>query len=223
MEIGPLLPLRDRVRDDVPWPALFTKAFALVCREMPELRRCYLPWPVAHLHEPASSVATIMIERHLDGEPILLPMLVKDPASLTIVEIGRTIRHAKHAPIETIRDFKRALDMAAMPAVIRRLVWWIALNIGRQRSNYLGTFAVSVVSGLGSDLTHPISPLPVLLTYGPIEADGGVTVRLIFDHRSLDGAQVARALDKLERVLLGPVVHELEMAAAEANTAQVGT
>lgn len=223
LAIAPVLLLRNRVRNDVPWPALFVKAFALVCGEMPELRRCYLSWPIAHLHEPQASVAAIMIERQLDREPIVLPLLIKDPASLTIVEIGRAIRHAGHAPIESVRDFKRALDIAALPAIIRRLIWWVALNIGRQRSNYLGTFAVSVVSGLGSDLTHPISPLPVLLTYGPIDADGGVTLRLVFDHRSLDGAQVARALDRLERVLLGPVVEELETMVAGATASPIAT
>ena len=39
------------------------------------------------------------------------------------------------------------------------------------------------------------------LSYGPLEADGRCLVTLIADHRVLDGAAAARALQTLERVL----------------------
>jgi pyruvate/2-oxoglutarate dehydrogenase complex dihydrolipoamide acyltransferase (E2) component len=43
-----------------------------------------------------------------------------------------------------------------------------------------------------------------------IEPDGTVCVRLIYDHRVLDGAMAARALGKLEDVLNGPILNELD-------------
>ena len=48
------------------------------------------------------------------------------------------------------------------------------------------------------------------LTYGIIGRDGRVPVRLIYDHRVLDGATVARALAKLEETLNGASVQELQ-------------
>ena len=38
---------------------------------------------------------------------------------------------------------------------------------------------------------------------------GDVDVRVVYDHRVLDGATVARALGRLEEVLTGPIVEEL--------------
>jgi pyruvate/2-oxoglutarate dehydrogenase complex dihydrolipoamide acyltransferase (E2) component len=79
----------------------------------------------------------------------------------------------------------------------------------------MGTFGVSVYSALGSESLHPLSPLTTTLNYGVIGRRGGVTVRLIYDHRVLDGSAVARALADLEEVLNGPIAAELwEMAPA---------
>ena len=41
---------------------------------------------------------------------------------------------------------------------------------------------------------HPLSVLTTTLNYGVIAADGTVDVRLIYDHRVMDGSSVARAL-----------------------------
>ena len=38
----------------------------------------------------------------------------------------------------------------------------------------------------------------LLLNWGPIDADGTVNVRILYDHRVMDGANVARALERLE-------------------------
>ncbi len=43
---------------------------------------------------------------------------------------------------------------------------------------------------LSAESLHPISPLTTTMTYGVIAADGSVNVRLIYDHRVLDGAVV---------------------------------
>ena len=93
---------------------------------------------------------------------------------------------------------------------MRRLAWWVGLNVsGRKRAHYFGTFGVSVYAGLGAASLHPLSPLTTTLNYGVIAADGTVDVRLIYDHRVLDGATVARALQDLERALTGEVLTEL--------------
>jgi hypothetical protein len=52
--------------------------------------------------------------------------------------------------------------------------------------------------------------LTTTLTYGPIDpATGRVTVKIIYDHRVLDGAYVARRLRDIEEVLNGAILAEL--------------
>ena len=62
----------------------------------------------------------------------------------------------------------------------------------------------------GPSRSIPISPLTTTLTYGPIDpATGRVVVKLIYDHRVLDGAYIARRLRDIEEVLNGPILDEL--------------
>jgi pyruvate/2-oxoglutarate dehydrogenase complex dihydrolipoamide acyltransferase (E2) component len=51
--------------------------------------------------------------------------------------------------------------------------------------------------------------LTTTINYGPIEPDGSVDVRIVYDHRVLDGGTVARALDHLERILGCEILAEL--------------
>ena len=43
--------------------------------------------------------------------------------------------------------------------------------------------------------------------------DGELDVRIIYDHRVMNGATVARALGRLEEILLGPVLEEVRALA----------
>jgi hypothetical protein len=208
MWLGPVAAARSSAQ--VPWTAVFTKAMALLAAEFPEFRRAYCKFPWSHFYEYPVSVAHIAIEREYHGEPAVLGLRIKDPANRSIAEIGSVIREAASAPIEQIKSFRQALGFAKWPKPIRRLLWWVALNVGRIRPNYFGTFGISVYSSLGAESLHPISPLTVTLNYGVIAPNGSVDVRLIYDHRVLDGATVARALARLEQVLNTVIRKELE-------------
>jgi hypothetical protein len=181
------------------WTALFTLAYARVCREYPELRRAYLKWPTARLYEYPVSVAAVAVERDIGGEKAVLVGKLKDPAAMTMAAIDAAVTAFRTAPVESVKDFRRALYVASLPLPLRRLVWGVALNCGRQRGNYVGTFGVTAYSALGAESLHPISPCTTTLTYGVMGKSGETTVRLIYDHRVLDGATVARALERLER------------------------
>ena len=50
-----------------------------------------------------------------------------------------------------------------------------------------------------------------------IAADGTVNVRIMYDHRVLDGSMVARTLGRMEEMLLGPVLDELKAMASEGG------
>ena len=73
----------------------------------------------------------------------------------------------------------------------------------------MGTFGVSVYSGLGAESFNHYTPLTTTLTYGVIGADGSVPVRVIYDHRVMDGTTGARILTDLESVLNRDMVREL--------------
>jgi len=52
------------------------------------------------------------------------------------------------------------------------------------------------------------------LNYGVIGPDGAVDVRIVYDHRIIDGATVARALAQLEHELNTTIREELAAASA---------
>lgn len=213
MDLSGVVAARAAVPVRPPWTAIFLKAYALTAREFPELRRAYckLPWP--HLYEYPRSVGIVAFEREYQGERAVLGVPVRGPERHTLADLTGLIRHLSTAPVEDIRPMRRTLRLAGLPRLARRAVWWLGLNLGRLRAKYFGTFALTVYSGLGAESLHPIGPWTTLLNYGVIAADGTVDVRVVYDHRVMDGATVARALTRLEAVLAGPIAEELRVAA----------
>src|SRR5262249_1816983 len=125
-------------------------------------------------------------------------------------EIDTWLRHCKEDPVERIPTFRRGLAISRLPLPLRRFVWWFGLNVwGRKRAHYMGTFGVSVYAGLGAASLHPLSPLTTVLNYGVIDTNGCVDVRLVYDHRVLDGATVARGLEDMEKFLQCEILAEL--------------
>jgi hypothetical protein len=219
ISIGDLVAARAACRNRPRWTAIFVKAFALVAEEVPELRRAYvkIPWP--HLYEYPNSKASVMIERDYRGEPALCPVSVKDPARQPLAAIGEVLQHAATVELEDLKEFQRWKRLTQMPRPLRRLLWWIGLNIGRQRGNFFGTFGVSVYSALNAESLHPLSPLTALLNYGVIDRNGRLAVRIMYDHRVMDGATVARALGRMEEILNTVILDELRSLAGAATAA----
>jgi hypothetical protein len=192
---------------------VFLKAYARVATEMPVLRRAYvcLPWP--HLYEYPRSVVAVAVEREYKGEKTVFFGRIGGPDELPLEAIDTLIRRFVDTPVEGIKTFRKLLRIARLPRPLRRFLMWLGLNLPRSRTGQFGTFALSVYSSLGSESLHPISPLTTTLAYGVIRDSGGVDVRLIYDHRVLDGATVARALARLEAEITGPICDELRKMA----------
>jgi hypothetical protein len=218
MKLGNLRAAREAHPARPPWTALFTKAYSLTALEVPELRRAYVKIPWGHLVEYEGSVASFAVEREYRGERGIFFGRIRKPERRTLTDITNIIRELQNGPIEENPDFRRTLWMCSLPGPLRRLAWWVGLNYGRQRSNYVGTFGVSVYSALGAESLHPIAPVNTL-NYGVISPDGEVDVRLTYDHRVMDGATVARALARLEVVLNTTILDELHRDAAAAHAA----
>jgi hypothetical protein len=210
MALAPLVAVRDAAMPRPSWCAIFMKAYGFVAQAWPELRRAYLPFPWPHLYEHPINVASLAVERPFGDANAVFFAQVRSPEKLGLAELDARLRAFKEQPFDKVAAFRRFLRVGRLPRPLRRLIWWIGLNAwGRKRARYLGTFGITVYAGLGAASLHPLSPLTTALNYGVIGADGGVDVRIMYDHRTLDGGTVARALADLERVLNGAILTEL--------------
>jgi hypothetical protein len=210
MNLAALVSARQAALPRPSWVSIFTKAFGLVASRWPELRRAYLAFPVPRLYEHPLSIAAIAVERRVADDTAVFFGKLRCPEERGLLEIDERLHVLKEKPIEEIGSFRQVLFLSRLPGPVRRLLWWIGLNVwGRKRAAYFGTFGVSVYAGLGAASLHPLSPATCTLNYGVIDERGDVDVRITYDHRVLDGATVARVLADLEQVLNGAIVNEL--------------
>lgn len=210
MNLRPLFDARSRVMPRVSWCSLFLKGYGRMAREVPQFRRAYMSFPYARIYEHPISIASVAFERCYQNEEAVFFGHFRSPETQTLVALNEAIRHYKDAPIEDIGLYRRALTVSRFPLPIRRFFWWLGLNqSGYKRAKRMGTFGLSVYSRLGSESLHPLSPLTTTLNYGVIDDDGTVMVRIIYDHRVMDGATVARALALLEEILNHDIRAEL--------------
>lgn len=211
MDLGDVAAARSAAADSPPWPALFLKGFGLVAARTPPLRWVYLPFPWPHLYETDESVASVAVAREYDGVPAVFSGLVRSPERLSLGQLAAELREFRSKPVEEIRPFARLIRYSRYPLPVRRLLWWLGLNVsGNYRVRTFGSFGLTGVGWGGADVRVMISPLPVCLTYGPLEPDGRMTAGLHFDHRVMDGTTAAAALAELEQALRGDVLAELQ-------------
>jgi hypothetical protein len=196
------------------WVPIFARAFSLVAVETPALRRAYMPFPFPHLYEHPESVAAVAVSRVIEGEEGVLIAHLRAPERKSLRDLDLDVKYAKICPLWDLSTFRMSLRICRLWAPLRRLVWWCGLNLsGPNRAKRMGTFGISAYGSAGADSLHPLSPLTTLLNYGPLDA-GSLDVRLVYDHRVLDGLVIARTLGRMEEVLNDVVVQELHQLAA---------
>jgi hypothetical protein len=210
INVGSLEAVRSQLHLRPSWVAIFTKAYARVAVEYPELRRTYLSVPWSRLYEHSENIASIAVERVYEGENGVFFAHFHSPELLDLLTFEKQLRRFKEDPIEKIPDFRTCLIMSRLPKPLRRFAWWYVTHArGYRKATWLGTFGVSVYSSLGVESLHPLTPLTTTLNYGVIQENGEVAVRVIYDHRVMDGATVARALGRLDQVLKQDIHAEL--------------
>jgi hypothetical protein len=191
------------------WAAIFTKAFSLVAADNPVLRTLYLSWPLPHFYELPRSVGMVAIARKEFGEECILPQKISAPDQLPLAQVDALIRHAKNAPLDEIPAFRKMLLATRWPLPLRRMIWAIGLNFGRQRANYFGSFGVTSVAAYGAGELHAISPGPFVVSYGVVKPDQTIDVLIRWDHRVADAAAIAGVLTKLETALNTTIADEI--------------
>jgi hypothetical protein len=210
MDVSALTVPRDTHPARPSWAVLFMKAYALVGADHPPLRRALLEFPWPRLYEHPWMNCALAIERSFQEEQGVFVGLFRAPERQTLGQLQEALAIYKSQPVEDVGVYRRAMCVSRGPALVRRLLWWSTLHIsGYKRAKRFGTFGLTSYGALGAESLHPISPLTTTMTYGPISPAGEVIVKLIYDHRVLDGAYIARRLRDIEDTLHGPILDEL--------------
>jgi hypothetical protein len=167
------------------------------------------PWP--YLYQHSGSIASIMVERIVDGDEIPVQFRIRCPESICLMRLHEMVLRAKTIPMEQFKELRQMRRLGKMPSPIRRLLWRMGFHwSGRKRAHYFGTFALSSPAAAGAGLSTIISPVTCTLHYGLFDESGRINMRLTFDHRAIDGAPVARALNDLEETLQMEIAPEIE-------------
>jgi hypothetical protein len=210
MDLSPLIAARAACPMRPGWCVTFSKAFALLGRDYPDLRRSYLKFPWPRLYEHPHSIACLNIERQLPGENIVIYCLIRGPENRSLAEMDAMVRHHKEEPLENLRSYHRSCGMARIPWPLRRWFWWGALNVlGRRRCHNFGTFGITSIAEQGAGIQRIVPLLTATLHYSLFDEAGRLEMRLSFDHRVLDGATAGRILRDLEDVLNREMVREM--------------
>ena len=210
MRLAALVAARQTWPNRPAWSAIFLKAYATVAARRPVLRRSFMAFPWPHLYEHPCNVASVTIERSLDGEEAVFFAQLRSPERKSIAELDAYLRRCKEAPLEEIGTFRRLLRQGRTPWPLRPLLWWLAFNVsGKQRSRLLGTFGLTSTGALGAGMTEIVTALTANLHFGLLDDSGDLDVRLAIDHRVLNGATGARALVEMEDVLTHEILDEL--------------
>ena len=217
LDVRQLLEARALAAQPPGWAAIFVKAFSLVAKDQPVLRTLYAKWPWPCFYELPRSIAMIAIARVEDGQDCVLPQKVPAADELPLTEVDAQIRHAKDAPVSEVPAFRKILRVTALPLLLRRVMWLIGLNFGRQRANWLGSFGVTSVAAYGAGELHALSPGPFILSYGVVEPDQTIDVVIRWDHRITDAAMIAKTLTRLEQVLNTEIAVEIRSQRQQAE------
>lgn len=220
MPLAGIAALRDQATTRISWTVLFLKAYAQVCDKCPPLRQAFLRWPWRHLVEMPHSVGMVAINRRdeeLDEDRLCWGRFIR-PAEQPLAELQAALDAYQHQQLGEV--FRRQVRHSKLPTPLRRLVWWINLNlVVKNRARRLGTFSISSLAGQGAwNRSHPAIHT-TSLTFGPLDDEGRMLVTVICDHRVLDGALAARALGNLETALGGPIAAELRTLSADRAAA----
>jgi hypothetical protein len=198
------------------WAACFLKAYAMVAREQPLLRSWLVGRLRSRLATASQSVATLAINRADEhgGDRLFFARLAS-PDTLPLVAIQAFIDRHATAPIDEL--FRRQLELEMVPGWLRRTILrWNMSSASPKRPGRIGTFSMSSLAGFAAGNHFHPTLCTTSLCQGPLDDAGRCRVTIIADHRVLDGATVARALERLEQVLGREIAAELRTLPAAA-------
>jgi hypothetical protein len=209
MNVRELMQARAAAQPRPSWNSIFTKAYAKVAAEVPELRQLFIRWPWGRLYEHPRNRALIAVESDMDHEKVIVGAHVAQPELMDVVSLDQYVAGIKHDSGRS-KAYRRNLLLARLPRPLRRLLWWLGLEwSGPRRARCLGTFGVTSVSHAGAELGSIVTATAHVLHYGLVDAAGNVRVMVVFDHRIMDAALPSRALVRMEHFLKTDLLNEV--------------
>ena len=208
MRLAGVSEARASARVRIGWAAVFLKGFAVVARDMPELRSWLAGAFATRMATSSESVAVLAVNRVENGADRLFFGRLPRPDATPLPLLQRTIDRFATEP--TAEVFQRQLQLESVPGWLRRTILrWNMRSASPKRVTRIGTFSMSTLAGYGATNRFHPTLCTTSLAYAPLEADGRCLVTAIADHRVLDGATVAKSLARLEEVLAGEIAAEL--------------
>lgn len=205
-----LVALRKQLPQRIGWATIMLKAAALLAESAPELRYAYMKWPWPHLYLHPRQIAYLAASRTVQGQDWLFFHRIECPERCSLIEIQESIDAFRSQPAEKNRLFRMRRSFSRLPWFCRRIAWWCALSLSaRLRTSLTGTLGMTSVSQLGATSLNPPTLGNLVVTYGPVSDNGSVQITFVYDHRTLDGGTVARALQKYESILNNEIADEL--------------
>lgn len=197
----------------VSWAIAFLRAYALTSVEFPSLRRTYISWPWPHLYEHPEAIGNLVVSREANGESWLFFAPIASAESFSLDRQQGLLERYQSGPVEEV--FKNQVRLAHYPFFVRRLMWWLRFHFSSsKRIKRLGTFALTTVARHGVSILDPRAPVTSTLTYGPISDTDQCDVTISYDHRVMDGKEVAEILCATECIMQTQLVQEFHELAA---------
>ena len=201
-------------RPKIAWNVLFMKAYAQVCRKMPELQQAYASFPWGYLYEHENPICMITIAREYEGEERLFFARFHNPDKASLIDLQARYDRYRKAPVESIKQFRHQIKFARTPALVRRMAWWMLHNVWpEKRATHMGTFGMSFSGHHGVYGSQHLGPCTTTLGVDPMPRRGQSRILLTFDHRVIDGTPATRVFTLLQQAMNNSIAEELaEMA-----------
>lgn len=208
MDLCHLMAARRAASQRISLAVLFAKAYGRMAAEFPEFRQMYLRWPLASVYQHDRTIVMMAITREFRGEQWLFWGRFASPETRSLSDLQNRLHRYQTEPVE--EAFEKQIGLSMMPLLARRAIWWWNLNSrGLNRARRTGTAFLSTLAGRGAEITNPPSFQTGCISYGPLDDAGCSRVTLSYDHRLMDGAVVAAALERLEEILSDEMAREL--------------
>ncbi|MBF0501046.1 MAG: 2-oxo acid dehydrogenase subunit E2 [Candidatus Riflebacteria bacterium] len=194
-------------------------AYARTLTDFPELNSYLRIYPFTRLAVYDGVDIAITIERIWNGRRIILLGLLRDAQKLTVDEIQEFLRRWRDEPLESLDEFTRYRSLLRVPAFCRWYLFQIFCKpFPTLMRQMVGTTAFTSIGRHGTTFTTPLSPRTCtlslgrveprprvstdktgeeMLSYGSVRAALSAWLTLTYDHRIIDGVDVARAGDTI--------------------------
>lgn len=210
-EVRDVNELRRSLPERVGWSAIMIRAYSLLTREHPKLRRVLMSWPWSHLYEHPHEVCRIAVTRTIGDEECLYFHRIERPEDLSLTEIQTAISDAQTKSIDEVPMFAIHQAFCRLPVFLRWPIWWYSMNVsGAWRSAVSGTFGLTTVASMGGTSIHPPTMGNLVISSAPIQEDGKMRITFVYDHRVHDGNTIATALKNFEAILHDEICTELK-------------